>query len=118
MIAANVQLISNNHDPYDKQILTCKPIRIKYGAWVGAGANILTGVIVGKYSIIGANSVDTKDIPDYDVSVVSPTKVIKYLDKKNSKNKYIKSEIIFNIKGILIEIVLKSFFTKFKNIFN
>ena len=38
-IAANVQLLSNNQDPYDRMILTCKPIVIKRGAWIGAGAN-------------------------------------------------------------------------------
>lgn len=26
-IAANVQLLSNNHDPYDLDVLTCKPVR-------------------------------------------------------------------------------------------
>ena len=41
MIAANVQLLSNNHDEYDRQVLTCKPIHIKKGAWIGAGASIL-----------------------------------------------------------------------------
>ena len=85
MIAANVQLISNNHDPYDRQILTCKPVLIKYGAWVGAGATILPGVTVGKYAIIGANSVVNKDIPDYAVAVGSPAKVVKYLDKDKFK---------------------------------
>ena len=38
MIAANVQLISNNHDPYDLCTLTCKPVLIREYAWVGAGA--------------------------------------------------------------------------------
>jgi len=85
MIAANVQLISNNHDPYDRQILTCKPVLIKYGAWVGAGATILPGVTVGKYAIIGANSVVNKDIPDYAVAVGSPAKFVKYLDKDKFK---------------------------------
>ena len=85
MIAANVQLISNNHDPYDRQILTCKPVLIKYGAWVGAGTTILPGVTVGKYAIIGANSVVNKDIPDYAVAVGSPAKVVKYLDKEKFK---------------------------------
>ena len=85
MIAANVQLISNNHDPYDRQILTCKPVLIKYGDWVGAGATILPGVTVGKYAIIGANSVVNKDIPDYAVAVGSPAKVVKYLDKEKFK---------------------------------
>ena len=85
MIAANVQLISNNHDPYDRQILTCKPVLIKYGAWVGAGATILPCVTIGKYAIIGANSVVNKDIPDYAVAVGSPAKVVKYLDKEKFK---------------------------------
>ena len=82
MIAANVQLISNNHDPYVREVITCRPILIKYGAWVGAGATILPGVTVGKYAIVGANSVVNKDIPDYAVAVGSPAKVIKYLDKE------------------------------------
>ena len=82
LIAANVQLISNNHDPYDRYIITCKPILIKEGAWVGAGATILPGVTVGKHAIIGANSVVSKDIPDYAVAVGCPAKVIKYLEKE------------------------------------
>lgn len=79
-IAANVQLISNNHDPYDLSILTCKPVLIKKAAWIGAGATILPGVCVGKHAIVGAASVVTKDVPDYAVVVGNPAKVIKYLD--------------------------------------
>jgi hypothetical protein len=36
-IAANVQLISNNHDPYDRMVIICKPVLIKKKAWIGAG---------------------------------------------------------------------------------
>ena len=80
MIAANVSLISNNHDPYERQVLTCKPVTIKQGAWIGAGATILPGVTVGKYAIVGAASVVTHDVPDYVVVVGNPAKVIKTLD--------------------------------------
>ncbi|MBD5144065.1 MAG: galactoside O-acetyltransferase [Ruminococcus sp.] len=80
-IACNAQLISNNHDPYHRMILTCKPVVIKQGVWIGAGATILAGVCVGKYAIIGAGSVVTKDVPDYAVAVGNPAKVIKILDK-------------------------------------
>lgn len=79
-IAANVQLISNNHDPYDLSVLTCKPVRICKAAWIGAGATILPGVCVGKHAIVGAGSVVTKDVPDYAVAVGNPARVIKYLD--------------------------------------
>ena len=87
LIAANVKLISNNHDPYERDVLICKPILIKEGAWVGAGATILPGVTVGKYAIVGSDSVVTKDIPDYAVAVGTPAKVIKYLDPAKFKGK-------------------------------
>ena len=79
-IAANVSLISNNHDPYERQILLCKPVLIKKGAWVGANSIVLPGVCVGKHAIVGAGSVVTKDVPDYAVVVGNPAKVIKMLD--------------------------------------
>lgn len=81
-IAANVQLISNNHDVYDRQVLTCKPVIIKKGAWIGAGASILPGICVGKHAIVGAASVVTHDVPDYAVAVGNPAKVIKMLDRE------------------------------------
>ena len=80
MIAANVSLLTNNHDLYEREILLCKPIVIKQGAWIGAGATILPGVTVGKYAVVGASSVVTHDVPDYAVVVGSPAKVIKTLD--------------------------------------
>ena len=83
LIAANVKLISNNHDPYERDVLICRPILIKEGAWVGAAAIILPGVTIGKYSIFGSDSVVTKDVPDY--AVVA--KIIKYLDPVKFKGK-------------------------------
>ena len=79
-IAANTQLITNNHDPYDRAVLTCKPIHIKKGAWIGAGSTILPGVTIGKYAIVGACSVVTRDVGDYEVVVGNPAKAIKSLD--------------------------------------
>ena len=81
MLAANVQLLSNNHDEYDRQVLICKPIHIKRGAWIGAGASILPGVTVGEYAIVGAGAIVTKDVPDYSVVVGSPARVVKTLDE-------------------------------------
>ena len=84
-IAANVQLISNNHDPYDLNVLTCKPVEIGDYAWIGAGATVLPGVRVGCHAVIGASSVVTKDVPDYAVAVGNPARVIKMLDKDKFK---------------------------------
>ena len=65
---------------YERQVLTCKPVTVKQGAWIGAGATILPGVTVGKYAVVGAASVVTHDVPDYAVVVGNPAKVIKTLD--------------------------------------
>ncbi len=81
MLAANVQLLSNNHDEYNRQLLTCKPILIKEGAWIGAGATILPGITIGKHAIIGASSVVTKNVEDYALVVGNPAREIKKLDK-------------------------------------
>lgn len=86
MIAGNVQLLSNNHDEYERQVLLCEEILIKKGAWIGAGASILPGVTVGKYAIVGAGAIVTKDVPDYAVVVGTPAKVIKTLDKDKFPN--------------------------------
>lgn len=80
MIAMNVSLVTNNHDPYQRDILTVADIRIKKGAWIGTGAIILPGVTVGKHAIVGAGSVVNRDIPDYAVAVGNPARVIRYLD--------------------------------------
>jgi acetyltransferase-like isoleucine patch superfamily enzyme len=46
------------------------------GSWLGENVCIV-GVKVGKNCVIGANSVVTKDVPDYSVAVGSPAKVIR-----------------------------------------
>ena len=83
MIAANVQLISNNHDPYDLWILPCKPVLIREYAWIGAGATILPGVCVGRHAVVGAGAVVTNDVPDYAVAVGNPARIVKMLDAEN-----------------------------------
>lgn len=57
-----------------------KPIKIKKGAWLGWGVVVLPGVMIGQNSVIGANSVVTKDVPDYSVAVGAPAMVIKQYD--------------------------------------
>jgi acetyltransferase-like isoleucine patch superfamily enzyme len=60
-----------------KRELTSSPVVISENVWIGESASILAGVRIGKASVIGANSVVTKDIPDYSIAVGNPAKVIK-----------------------------------------
>jgi len=54
-----------------------KDVIIKDNVWLGEFVTVLPGVSIGKGSIIGANSVVAKDIPDYSIAVGSPARVIK-----------------------------------------
>lgn len=47
------------------------------GARIGANATILPGITIGKYALIGAGSVVTKDVPDYEVWVGNPARRMK-----------------------------------------
>ena len=77
MLAANVQLISNNHDLDERAIITCLPIHIKKKCWIGAGATILRGITIGENSVVGAGSVVTKDVPDNVIVAGNPARIIK-----------------------------------------
>jgi acetyltransferase-like isoleucine patch superfamily enzyme len=40
------------------------PVRIGYGAFIGAGATILHGVTIGSLAVVAAGAVVTRDVPD------------------------------------------------------
>jgi acetyltransferase-like isoleucine patch superfamily enzyme len=55
---------------------TLAPTLIKEGVGIGSNATILGGVTVGKFALIGAGAVVTKDVPDYAIVAGVPAKVI------------------------------------------
>lgn len=83
MIAANVQLISNNHDLYERQIITCKPVHVGKNAWIGAGATLLPGVTIGENAVVGAGSVVTRDVEPDTIVAGNPAKFIKRIPSKS-----------------------------------
>lgn len=54
---------------------------VKEGASIGAGAIILPGVTVGRWSLVGSGSVVTKDIPDFALVVGVPASIVGYVCK-------------------------------------
>jgi acetyltransferase-like isoleucine patch superfamily enzyme len=55
------------------------------GCWIGVGSCIMSGVEVGRNSVIGANSVVTHDIPPNSVAAGSPARVIRQYSPTEKK---------------------------------
>lgn len=82
-----VTITDNAHGRIDYESLQIPPIeRIIYSkgqvvignnVWIGDKVTILPGVTIGDGAIIGANSVVTKDIPEYCVAAGNPAKIIR-----------------------------------------
>lgn len=94
-IAGNVIITDNNYhpiNPSDRLYMSYTPhgsierspiysanapVKIGNNVWIGTYARISKGVTIGDNSIIGANSVVTKDIPANCIAVGNPARVVK-----------------------------------------
>ena len=72
------------YNPY--MDICSKEVRIKEGAFIGAGVYILKGVSIGKESIVAAGSVVTRSIPDYEMWGGNPARCIKKSLKAKPEN--------------------------------
>jgi acetyltransferase-like isoleucine patch superfamily enzyme len=52
---------------------------VRQGASIGANATIICGVTIGRWAVVGAGSVVTRDVPDFAKVVGSPGRVIGYV---------------------------------------
>lgn len=53
------------------------PIRIGRGSWIGFGAQIMSGVTIGRQCVVAAGAIVVKDVPDYCVVGGNPAKILK-----------------------------------------
>ncbi|MDQ3675727.1 MAG: acyltransferase [Actinomycetota bacterium] len=53
------------------------PTRIGDNTWFGANVVVTSGVTIGERSVVGANSVVTRDIPPYSIAVGAPARVLR-----------------------------------------
>jgi carbonic anhydrase/acetyltransferase-like protein (isoleucine patch superfamily) len=97
VLTADKVYISDNLHGYEDVTMPIvkQPIKqigtvvIGEGTWLGENVCVI-GVKIGRNCVIGANSVVTKDIPDYCVVVGAPAKIIKRYCFKG--NKWLKTD--------------------------
>lgn len=66
--------ITNDINPPHNEL---KETLIKEGAALGAGVVVVCGVTIGRYALVGAGSVVTRDIPDGEIWVGNPARFLK-----------------------------------------
>lgn len=54
---------------------------VKQGATVGANATVVCGHTIGRYALVGAGAVVTKDVPDYGLMVGNPARLVGHVCK-------------------------------------
>lgn len=81
-ISRGVNILTMSHD-YQSVGFELKgaSVEIKNNSWLGVNSLILPGCIIGEGAILGAGSVLTKSIPDFEFWAGNPAKFIKKLSK-------------------------------------
>jgi acetyltransferase-like isoleucine patch superfamily enzyme len=72
--------------PLEREVVSKGRVVIKDRVWIGDKATILPNVTIGEGAIVGANSVVTKDVPDYSVVAGNPARIIKSLSRSADTN--------------------------------
>ena len=81
MAAPGLRIATINHDMNNRHtIYTYGKVTVKKNAWLGMNVTICPGVTIGRYAVVGAGAVVTKDVPDYAVVGGVPAKIIRMQD--------------------------------------
>ena len=66
--------------PEERHLISKGSIIIDDFVWIGDKVTICSNVHIHKCAVVGANSVVTKDVPEYTMVVGCPAKVVKRID--------------------------------------
>jgi acetyltransferase-like isoleucine patch superfamily enzyme len=104
--------VTFTNDPYPRAFVgdwKIRPTRIKKGASIGANATIVCGITLGEYSMVGAGSVVTVDVPAYGLAVGNPAMLQRYIcycGRRASFRKYVPPNVTLVCTSCGRELVL------------
>lgn len=92
LFAGHVHITDHSHGYLDinvpisqQQLISKGPITIEDQCWLGFSCEILSGVHIGRHSIVAARAVVTKDVPAYSIVAGNPARVIKQYNHVTQK---------------------------------
>lgn len=84
-VGANCLILDGDAHQDDPRSGKNKPVVIEDNVWLGGNVVVKKGVTIGRNSVIGMNSVVTKDIPANCIAIGNPCVVVKYFDDDKIK---------------------------------
>lgn len=96
LLAGKIYISDHNHGSYNGEmqdgpasrpsdrLLGTAPVRIGDRVWIGELVSVLPGVTIGEGSIIGANSVVSRDIPAHTIAVGTPARPVKRFNSETA----------------------------------
>lgn len=92
LFAGYVHITDHSHGYEDIQcsitsqkLISKGPVVIEDECWLGFGCEILSGVHIGKHSVVAARAVVTKDVPPYSIVAGNPARIIKSFNFESNK---------------------------------
>lgn len=92
LFAGYVHITDHSHGYEDvnvpvknQKLITKGPVVIEDNCWLGFGAEILSGVHIGKHSIVAARAVVTKSVPPYSIVAGNPARIVKQYNFETNK---------------------------------
>lgn len=84
LFAGHVHITDHSHgyeDPdvpiWEQPLISKGPVIIDDQCWLGFSCEILSGVHIGRHSIVAARAVVTKDVPPYSIVAGNPARIVK-----------------------------------------
>jgi acetyltransferase-like isoleucine patch superfamily enzyme len=76
---------TNDLRPRSKRPRPLVPTLVKQGASIGAAATVVCGITIGRYAMVGAGALVTRDVPDHALVVGAPARIVGWVDEAGER---------------------------------